>query len=116
LIAAAREGFNLSDIWRDFKKFTSKKLFSSIEDNPQESRRSWMLWLFNPAGKDNSNNTNFQVWQQDNRPIALSNNEMVRQRLAYLHNNPVVEGKCEREGEAIIIAGIWDDCRVSVTR
>lgn len=92
LIAAAREGFNLSDILRDFKKFTSKKLFSSVEENDQESRKSWMLWLFRSAGNHNSNNKNFQVWQQDNRPIELSTIEMVRQRLDYLHNNPVVEG------------------------
>ncbi len=92
LIAAAREGFNLSDILRDFKKYTSKKLFSSVEKNVQESRKSWMLWLFRSAGKNNSNNTNFQVWQQDNRPIELSTGEMARQRLDYIHNNPIVEG------------------------
>ena len=92
LIAAAKGGFNLSDILRDFKKFTSKKLFSAIEENAQESRKGWMLWLFRSAGKNNTNNKNFQVWQQDNHPIELSTGEMVKQRLDYLHNNPVEEG------------------------
>ncbi len=51
-----------------------------------------MLWIFKIAGQKNSNNKNYQFWQQDNRPIALSTNEMLDQRLAYVHNNPVNEG------------------------
>jgi REP element-mobilizing transposase RayT len=92
LIAAARDGFNLSAILRDLKKFTSKRLYEAVQENPEESRKSWMLWLFRSAGQANPNNKNFQVWQQDNRPIQLSTVEMVRQRLDYLHNNPVEEG------------------------
>ena len=91
LITSAKEGYNLSDILRDFKKFTSKKTLSAIENNLQESRRDWMLWLFRSAGKKNSNNTNYQFWQQDNRPIELSVNEMMEQRLNYIHMNPVKE-------------------------
>lgn len=92
IIASAKEGFKLTDILRDLKKFTSKQLFTAIEDNPQESRKSWMLWLFRSTGANNSNNQNIQVWQQDNRPIELSTPEMAKQRLDYLHNNPVAEG------------------------
>lgn len=36
LIARAKNE-NLSDIIRDFKKFTSKAIYQSIKDNPQES-------------------------------------------------------------------------------
>lgn len=32
------------------------------------------------------------MWQQDNHPIQLSNNEMLMQRLEYIHNNPVEAG------------------------
>ena len=92
LIGAAKEGFNLSDILRDLKKHTSKKLFHEITSNPQESRKSWMRWIFTSAGKQNPNNENFQFWQQDNRPIQLSTAEMVVQRLEYLHYNPVKAG------------------------
>ena len=92
LIASADEGFNLSDALRDFKKFTSKKLLAEIESNHKESRKSWMLWIFKSAGANNSNNKKYQFWQQDNRPIQLSTNEMIDQRLVYIHNNPVVEG------------------------
>jgi len=37
LIASADEGYNLSDILRDMKKFSSKKLVKAIEENIQEA-------------------------------------------------------------------------------
>ena len=92
MICAGKETFNLSDILRDFKKFTSKKIISSIETNSQESRKKWMLRIFRECGKINSNNKTFQFWQQDNHPVELSTNEMMEQRLDYIHDNPVVEG------------------------
>lgn len=91
-IVSAKPTYNLSDILRDFKKHTSKALLKMIEANNGESRKSWMLWLFELAGKRNSNNKNYQFWQQDNRPIELSTNNMMDQRLEYLHQNPVKEG------------------------
>ena len=107
LIVSAKEGFNLSDILRDFKKYTSKELLKSIETNNQESRRSWMMWLFRSAGKENSNNKNYQFWQQDNRPIQLSTNAMIEQRLEYLHNNPV-EGGIVRESHDYVYSSAID--------
>lgn len=92
LIASAREGFNLSDILRDLKKYTSKALLELIQGSEtRESRRGWMLWIFRSAGERNSNNKEFQFWQQDNHPVELSTPTMLEQRLNYLHNNPVVE-------------------------
>jgi REP element-mobilizing transposase RayT len=58
---------NLSEIVRDFKKFTSKKILKSIEENIQEIRREWMIWMMESAGKKNSNNVDFQFWQQRRR-------------------------------------------------
>ena len=92
MIAAAQEGYNLSDILRDLKKHTSKTLLARIKGNQKESRRQWMLWFFQSAGKRNSNNTHYQFWQQDNRPIALSTNTMMYQRLDYIHDNLVKAG------------------------
>ncbi|MFL5730141.1 MAG: transposase, partial [Cytophagaceae bacterium] len=68
------------------------KVVQAISENPHESRKEWMLWMFERAGKRNSNNTNFQFWQQDNHPIELFNNELIDQKLDYVHNNPVKAG------------------------
>ena len=45
-----QERLELSNIIRDFKKFTSKKLVNSIEDNVHESRKDWMMNRFWYAG------------------------------------------------------------------
>lgn len=96
LIISSLDGFKQEDILRDLKKHTSKQLVEMIHENAQESRKNWMLWLFSEAGKKNSNNKNYQFWQQDNHPIELSTNNLMDQKLEYIHNNPVEAGIVDR--------------------
>ena len=81
-----------SGLMRDFKGFTSRKLLKTIEDNPQESRKEWMLWLFERAGKKNSNVKQRQFWQQNNNPIEIWSLKVFEQKLNYIHQNPVETG------------------------
>jgi putative transposase len=81
-----------SGLMRDFKGFTSRKMLTIIEDNPQESRKEWMLWMFERAGKKNSNVKNRQFWQQNNQPIEIWSLKVFEQKLNYIHNNPVETG------------------------
>lgn len=60
---------SLSDIMRDLKKYSSRRILQEINKHPHESRKDWMLPLFAKAGNDNSNNKIYQFWQQDNHPI-----------------------------------------------
>jgi len=89
-------GDNLEHIMRDMKKHTSIALKQAIKEHPQESRREWMLWMMEKAGKENSQNTGFQLWQQDNHPIELYNAKILHQKLDYIHDNPVVAGIVEK--------------------
>jgi putative transposase len=82
----------LEDIMRDMKSYTSTHLKKAIKENPRESRRKWMLEMMEKAGKKNSNNNNYQFWQQHNNPIELFNNKIMDQKLDYIHNNPVKAG------------------------
>ena len=90
-ILSARQG-NLSDVVRDFKKFTSQKLVKAIADNKQESRREWMLDIFAKEGESNARNVRCQFWRQDNRPIELYSSKFIFQRMNYIHNNAVEAG------------------------
>jgi putative transposase len=83
---------NLQDIIRDIKKFTSSKIIDAIRNNPRESRRELFMWLFERAGKKNSNNTHYQFWMQHNQPIGLVNEIFLYRKLDYIHNNPVDAG------------------------
>ena len=92
-IASAKDGHQLSHILRDFKKFTSVEIKKYLLDyQSPESRREWMLSIFGLAGRDNPDNKEFQLWKQDNHPIALYSNEVVLQKLEYIHTNPVRSG------------------------
>ena len=41
-IVSAQEGTTVSEIWRDFKKFTSKQILAELAIDPEESRKEWM--------------------------------------------------------------------------
>ncbi len=82
----------MQDILRDLKSYTSRKLKEEIQENPAESRKEWILRMMERAGKLNGNNSGWQLWQQHNQPIELSDNSMLDQKLDYLHMNPVVSG------------------------
>jgi putative transposase len=99
LIARAKEGFLLQDIIRDFKKYTSKLLIKTIQANRQESRKDWMIGIFSKSGKQNSANQDYQFWRQDNHPIEVWSEDVIHQKLVYLHNNPVVEGYVNKAEE-----------------
>ncbi|MDZ7898260.1 MAG: transposase [Arcicella sp.] len=60
LIASSTNEDGLSANIRDFKKFTSQKICKAIENNKQESRRNWVLWLLKSAGADNKRNETYQ--------------------------------------------------------
>jgi REP element-mobilizing transposase RayT len=82
----------IEHIVRDVKKFTSKQIIKAIQENTSESRKEWMLNIFSFTGKENNNNKDFQFWRQDYHPIELNTNEKLKQRLDYLHENPVRSG------------------------
>jgi len=82
----------LEHIVRDLKKYTSKQIIKSILENTTESRKEWMLNIFNYAGTNNNRNKDFQFWKQDYHPIELDTNEKIKHRLNYLHENPVKNG------------------------
>ncbi len=82
----------LGDIVRDMKSFTSTKLREAIINHPQESRKEWMNWMMERAGKKNVNNNDWQFWQQNNMPIEIMGRDKFLEILQYVHMNPVVSG------------------------
>jgi len=92
-IGYAKSGYQLSDILRDFKTFTSKQIINSILEDPGESRQEWILRLFKYFAKYNSSNTTYQFWKNDNKSIELESPKWISQRVIYIHNNPINAGK-----------------------
>jgi REP element-mobilizing transposase RayT len=90
LIANSSEA-KLSDILRDIKKYTSKKIVEAIQTIP-ESRKDWLLNRFEFRAKQHSRNKNYQLWTHENHAIYLYSQEFIAQKLEYLHQNPVRAG------------------------
>jgi putative transposase len=79
---------NLSDIIRDFKTYTSKAITSSIIDEP-ESRRNWLLHMFNFYANRTNANDYYKVWTNNNHPEELYSRDFMLTKLNYIHFNPV---------------------------
>jgi REP element-mobilizing transposase RayT len=84
------KGEKLSDIMRDFKKFTSKELIKTIE-RINESRKDWILELFGEVAEHLKRVSNYKVWQDGNHPELLYSANFTRQKLDYIHANPVTD-------------------------
>ncbi|GAA3591894.1 transposase [Flavivirga amylovorans] len=81
-----------SGLIRDFKKHTARTLIETIENNSQESRKEWLLWMFERAGKKNATRSKYQFWQHHNKPIELWSEKVIKQKIDYIHQNPVESG------------------------
>jgi REP element-mobilizing transposase RayT len=81
----------LSDLIRDFKKFTAKTILNKIETEP-ESRADWMLKRFEFACKSHSRNEKYQFWQYGSHPEEIFSEKFFWSKLDYIHLNPVRAG------------------------
>lgn len=88
LLCKATNGFILSDVMRDFKKFTSKKIIQTIIDEP-ESRQEWMLDYFQKSCEHLKREQKYKVWQNGYHAELVETNWFIKQKLNYMHNNPV---------------------------
>jgi putative transposase len=91
ILEATKPEITLSDILRDFKKFTAKKILHEIEHSGTESRKEWMLFRFAYRGSEEADRK-YQFWQNDNHPIELYTLPVIAQKINYFHLNPVKEG------------------------
>ena len=89
---------NLSNIIRDFKRYTAIKILKSIRAQP-ESRRDWMLKRFEFAAKSSVRNGQHQFWMHNNHAEKLVSRKFVAQKLHYIHLNPVRAGWVEHTDE-----------------
>jgi len=88
LLCKATAGFVLSDVIRDFKKYTSKKIVQLVEQEP-ESRREWMLDYFKKACEHLKREQQYKVWQDGYHAEHIFSNKFIKQKIEYIHHNPV---------------------------
>ena len=72
----------------DFKAFTAKEILRYLEENHAE-RLLGLLAFFKKAHKTGSH---YQFWQEGSHPQLIQDEAMLRQKLEYIHHNPVKRG------------------------
>lgn len=82
---------NLSGIIRDFKSFSSKQMISAVQ-REKESRKDWLIYMFDFYANRTNNNKFFKVWTGNNHPEEIHSQSFMMTKLNYIHNNPVKAG------------------------
>jgi len=81
-----------------------------------------MLNLFSFEAKKHSRNKYFQFWKQESHPVEIYSNTFIKQKVEYIHNNPVKAGIVEKPEEYLYSSarnyadkvGILDVVRLSL--
>lgn len=92
LIITTRNKENISDIIRDFKKFTSKKIVYAMQTIP-ESRKEWLLNAMHKEAQRIGRATFYKMWKDDNHAITIDRMRIkIDERIHYIYENPVRNG------------------------
>lgn len=94
LIVQAIGEIPLSDIIRDFKKYTANNIIKIIQSE-NESRSEWLLHRFKFNAGLNKRNSYYQFWTHDNHAEEIYSEKFFYQKLVYIHLNPVRAGFVE---------------------
>jgi len=95
---------DLPRIMADLKKYTARKLLA----HQQETGKEWLLNQFSFYRLKHKAESEYQVWQEGYHPQRIGSDEMMRQKLEYLHLNPVRRGLvAEREHWRYSSAHVW---------
>lgn len=84
-----------NDLARDmarFKSYTAKQLIKYLDEH-KVIQILEQLSFYKKAHKDDQA---YQFWQEGIHPEWIQNDEMMRQKIAYIHDNPVKRGYVDR--------------------
>ena len=79
---------DLSRALADFKRHTARRTLELLESE----KCDWLLNQFRYFRAAHKTESDHQFWQEGTHPQAIESDEMMQQKLEYLHNNPVKRG------------------------
>ena len=81
-------GENLAKQAGDFKSFTARKIIDWLEARREAS----LLRQFSHEKATHKTDRELQLWQEGSHPKEIISDEMMDQKMEYIHNNPVARG------------------------
>ena len=79
---------DLAGTLTDFKRFTARAQLEQIK----LEKREWLLNQLAYYCAQHKRDSAHQVWQEGMHPQQIGNDEMMEQKLDYIHDNPVLRG------------------------
>lgn len=105
----------LSDIMRDFRTYTSRRIREQLETDKREG----YLQIFERSAHK-LDKQKYRVWTDDYHPVALRSEKWFNQKMNYMHYNLIRKGFVEKpEHWKYSSARKWllgDDCIISIDR
>ena len=80
---------DLHAIMRDFKRFTSRAIHEQLV---ADGRTTLLTWLADAAESARGRRGEFSLWRSGFEPRAIYSERVLKQKLDYLHGNPVRKG------------------------
>jgi REP element-mobilizing transposase RayT len=81
-------GERLAEIMRSLKGFTSRQIIEQLK----RDNKKWLLNQLAYYKKRHKTESTFQVWQEGFHPELILSEEMLVQKIEYIHFNPVKRG------------------------
>ena len=75
-----------------FKSFTGRSIIRSLQEKQHES----LLTRLRSAKQPHKSDREYQFWQEGSHAELILSDEMMREKLEYLHANPVKRGYVDR--------------------
>ena len=78
----------LIDSMKLIKMYSAKEIIKQLLDE----KKNYILKLFQANKKIYKTKSNYQVWQEGYKPKEILSDKMLRQKVDYIHYNPVKKG------------------------
>jgi putative transposase len=85
-------GDSFSNTIKDFKRHTAREIISLA----QIEGKSWLLNQFKFYRQKHKLDSQYQVWQEGFHPKQITSEEILRQKIEYIHYNPVRIGLVDK--------------------
>ena len=92
---AVAQAERLPSVWASFKSHTAKEIIALLDKHGAERLLKRMRFAFKAHRSDRMH----QFWQEGSHPQVMGNELILRQKLEYIHNNPVKRGYVDHPEE-----------------
>ena len=85
LIWQIQSGHQPKDVHLSFMKYTAQMIIKDLRNNHTKVLEQFLV---------KASDRKYQIWERNPLSVALWNQEVFKQKLDYIHNNPVSAGLC----------------------